>query len=90
MTKTEARALKRAFADYVPRGGKPLTQDQIGKLVFRATLEHEIYHCGTQTGDDIQSGPYYCGDIADFVAPAPVPGGGVVALCGKHKRKICP
>lgn len=84
LTKTAARTLQKTCRDYIP-GGKALTRDQIVQLVFRETTEIEIYHCGTRTGDDIQSGPYYCGDIADFVAPAP---GGVVAVCARHKRRI--
>lgn len=90
MTKSEARDFLETCRDYLPRGGRALRQEEIRSLQFRETAEHEIYHCGCQTGDDIQSGPYYCGAIADFVANAPDGSSGVVAVCGRHKRKICP
>lgn len=85
LTKTAARTLQKNLRDYIPKG-KALTRGQIAQLVFRETTEFEIYHCGTRTGHDIQSGPYYCGAIADFVAPAP--DGGLVAICGPHKRRM--
>jgi hypothetical protein len=85
LTKTDARSLLKNLRDYIPKG-KTLTRDQITQLAFRETSEFEIYHCGTRTGDDIQSGHYYCGAIADFVAPAP--NGGIVAICGRHKRRL--
>ena len=85
LTKTDARQLLKNLRDYIPKG-KTLTRDQITQLVFRETSEFEIYHCGTRTGIDYQSGPYYCGAIADFVASAP--DGGIVAICGRHKRKM--
>jgi len=85
LTKTAAHTLQKNLRDYIP-GGKALSSDQIEQLVFRETAEFEIYHCGTRTGEDIQSGPYYCGDIADFIARTS--DGGVVAICGRHKRKM--
>jgi hypothetical protein len=84
LTKTAARTLQKNLRDYIP-GGKALSRDQLGQLVFRETAESEIYHCGTRTGNDIQSGPYYCGAIADFVAPVP---GGIVAICDLHKWRL--
>jgi hypothetical protein len=87
LTKTAARTLQKNLQDYIPKG-KALSRDQVARLVFRETTEFEIYHCGTRTGDDIQSGPYYCGAIADFVAPAPE--GGIVAICGRHKWRLDP
>ncbi len=82
ITKTEARALLDKMRDYVP-GGKPVSDPQA--LSWRPTLESEIYHCGTRTGNDIQSGPYYCGTIADFVAEVP---DGTAAICKKHHKRL--
>ena len=86
LTKSAAQRLQKNFQDYIP-GGNRLSRDQVVALQFRATAELEIYHCGMQTGNDIQSGPY-CGDLADFVAPGP--DGGIVAVCGRHKQKLLP
>lgn len=80
ITKTEARALVDKLRDYIP-GGKPVSNPQA--LQWRSTTELEIHHCGVQTGSDIQSGPYYCGTIADFMAVVPE---GVVAICKKHHK----
>lgn len=85
LTKTALRAFQKSFRDHIP-AGEALTREQVARLVFRETSEFEIYHCNMKTGDDIQSGPYYCGDVADFVAPGP--GGGVVTLCRRHKRRL--
>jgi hypothetical protein len=68
ITKTEARRLVDRMRDYVP-GGKPIADPQT--LPWRPTMELEIHHCGARTGEDIQSGPYYCGALADFVAVVP-------------------
>ena len=84
LTKTEARTLQKNLRDYIP-GGKALSRDQVEQLVFRETTEVEIYHCCRQTGDDLQSGPGFCGALADFIAPVP---NGLVALCGPHKRRL--
>ena len=82
ITKTEARALVDKMRDYIPGGG-PVSRPQT--LQWRPTTELEIFHCCVQTGSDIQSGPYYCGTLADFVATIP---GGIVAACEKHHRRL--
>ncbi len=76
MTKEDARRIRKL--DFIP-GGKPV---DINTLRFRRTDSTEILHCCRQTSDDdIQSGPIYCGDIAEYVAPTE---GGAVALCERH------
>ena len=79
--KSEAKRLVEEMRDYVPKG-KPV---DVTKLTFRRTREYEILLCGTRTGHDIQSGPYYCGAVADWVAAT---SGGLTAVCDKHGRKI--
>lgn len=87
LTKTAAHALQRNFQDYIP-DGEALTRGQLGQLVFRATTELEIYHCGRRVGNDLQSGPYYCGDVDDFVAPVPGGEGKIVAVCARCRKKL--
>jgi hypothetical protein len=77
--KTAAKALKR---DYIP-GGPGMSREEAEKLTWRPTMEHEVHQCGRQTGDDYpQSGPIYCGDVADFIAISP--SGSVMAVCKRH------
>lgn len=80
--KSEVKRLLEEMRDYVPKG-KPV---DVAKLMFRRTHEHEILLCGTRTGDDIQSGPYFCGAVADWVAVTS--DDGLAAVCDKHGRKI--
>ncbi len=83
ITKTEARALLEKTRDYIPGGKQPVPEPRA--LPWRPTTELEIHHCGVRTGDDIQSGPYYCGAIADFVATVP---NGLAAVCKKHHKRL--
>ena len=82
MHKSDAKKLVAQMRDFIP-GGKPVAD--IRALTFRCTTEHEVLLCGTQTGDDIQSGPFYCGAIADWAA---VTADGTVAVCDRHANKI--
>ena len=81
MLKSEAKKLAEQMRDYIP-GGKPV---DVVSLTFRRTYDHEVLLCGTRTGHDIQSGPFYCGAIADWAAEA---NGGVAPICDRHARKI--
>lgn len=81
MTKSEAENLGARMRDYIP-GGKPV---DVLKLTFRPTHDHEVHLCGTKTGDDIQSGPYYCGAVAEWVARTAE--GHWVAVCDLHGRQ---
>lgn len=78
MTKTEARNLLKG--DYIPNG-KRVDSEVMRTLQFRRTFEHEVYRCGRSTDYDPQSGPIYCGGLAEFIA---VTDNGVVALCQRH------
>ncbi len=75
MTKEDARRIRKP--DFIP-GGKRV---DLNTLHFRRTGSTEILRCCRQTSHDIQSGPIYCGDIAEYVAPT---AGGAVALCERH------
>ncbi len=58
------------------------------QLKFKRTLENEVYRCCMQVGYDWQSGPIYCGDIAEYVSPS-VEGNlrYIAALCERHGGK---
>jgi hypothetical protein len=75
-TKSDAAKLQ---GDFIP-GGKRVRLDS---LLFRKTTDYEIYRCCQQSAYDIQSGPIYCGDIAEYIAP--IEDKGKVALCERHR-----
>jgi hypothetical protein len=77
MTKGFAQQLQR---DFIPGGGL-LSPEEVGSLVFRRTTASELFQCCVSVGEDIQSGPLYCGRIAEWVAPHR---DGSVALCGQR------
>jgi hypothetical protein len=81
MNKSEVKKLVEQMRDYIP-GGKPV---DVQSLTFRRTHEHEVLLCGTRTGHDIQSGPFYCGAVADWFAPVPE---GAVAVCDRHAKRL--
>lgn len=81
MLKDLAKQLQR---DYIPNGRR-ISRDEFSDLKFRRTEEYEIYQCGCQTGNDIQSGPIYCGRVADFLAETKE---GVLAACKSHFRNL--
>lgn len=74
-TKEAARRLQR---DFIP-GGKSV---DISTLRFRKTDDHEIYQCCRKVSHDLQSGPIYCGDIAEYFATTT---DGYTCLCQRHK-----
>lgn len=82
MRKSEVKTLVAQMRDYVPGG--TLVEDA-RRLPFRRTREQEIRLCGTRTGTDIQSGPYFCGAVADWVAETRE---GTAALCDRHARRL--
>ena len=81
MHKSEAKNPVEQMRDYIP-GGKSVA---VSSLMFRRTYEHEVHLCGARTGNDIQSGPYYCGAIADWVAST---SDGLAAVCSKHGDRL--
>ena len=64
--------------DYVP-GGDP--------AVSAANLRPAPagHRCGVQTGDDLQSGPMYCGGVATLMGDSE---GGVVCACARHESAL--
>ena len=81
LTKQLAKELR---GDFIP-GGKEI--DPHG-LVFRKTSEYEVYRCCAHSGYDPQSGPIWCGDIAEIVADVVEDNQiiGYVALCNKRHK----
>jgi len=86
MELTKEKAQKFIEDDFIPNGRVV----DINDLRFRKTTEHEVFRCCAQTGSDSQSGPFYCGEIAEWVAifPAEDPKKiWILALCGKGRHK---
>ncbi len=63
ITKELARQLQR---DYVPNGRAVNIEDFQGR--WRRTRDGEILQCGRSRSYDLQSGPIYCGRVAEYVA----------------------
>lgn len=80
LSKERAREIQRG--DFIP-GGQPV---KISELSFRRTSDSEVYRCCAQTGSDPQSGPIYCGKVAEFVAFLENERGSYVGLCGERKH----
>jgi hypothetical protein len=62
--------------DYIP-GGEP---------AYQATNLRKIEgyaRCGASIGSDLQSGPFYCGDRATWMADSQ---GGFMCVCDRHKN----
>ena len=64
--------------NYVPIGERV----DIRVLRFRRTKGLEIFRCVRQAGYKPKSGPTYCGNIAEYIAPAGQ--GRIVCLCKQH------
>jgi hypothetical protein len=79
LTKEAIRSFSREF---FPRGKTVKTCD----WNFRRTEEDEIYRCCLSIGSDSQSGPFFCGKVADYVAFPEEDGAvvGAAALCESH------
>jgi hypothetical protein len=76
MNKNTAKNLQR---DFIPNGQKV----EINSLRFRKTTEEEVYQCCANIDYDSQSGPLYCGKVADFLAESGE--GSYLALCERHR-----
>lgn len=79
LTKEIATRIRRG--DYIPLGNDL----SVDSLAFFPTGEHEVYFCSQHTGHDVQSGPFYCGDVASHVAFGS--NGEVICLCDRHMKK---
>ena len=62
LAKEEAKKIRQG--DFIPDGDSV----DIRTLRFRKTREDEVFQCCRHVGYDPQSGPMYCGDIAEYVA----------------------
>lgn len=69
--------------DFIPDGEEVV----VGTLQFRHTHSHELFQCCEMTGYDVQSGPYYCGQLATVVAGNTR---SYVGLCERHARGCRP
>jgi len=79
-----AKSLQREF---FPKYN-PSDEQNLQAISFRKTTENEIHRCCAETNYDSQSGPIYCGDIADYISNSPlIPSDKLFAFCEKHK--IC-
>ena len=78
-TKTDIKNLLKR--DYIPRG-RAVTDEEFRKMKFRKTEEDEVYQCARQSSYDIQSGPIYCGELAEWIGKTE---SGVVCLCERHR-----
>ncbi len=88
MTREEVRALIKDFKrDWIPSSdglhGEHICRDKIINVRSAQGLER----CCHIVGNDYQSGPIYCGDLADFIADVKDMKGVIVAVCAYHKRK---
>ena len=83
LTKTQIKQMQELMKpDYIPNGKSRI---YLGDLKFRRTQEHEVCRCAAMTGDDIQSGPIYCGKLAEWIHECE--DGSFIASCDKHTPK---
>jgi len=64
--------------DYIP-GGKTATS------VTNLRAAPAGRRCGVRTGEDIQSGPFYCGAVATLMGDSD---GGIVCACAGHESYL--
>lgn len=79
LTKTLAKQIENK--DFIPDGKRLKFEDIEG---WRETTEYEILYCCVQIDDDIQSGPIYCGKVADYTSVDP---NYTVHLCSMHSPR---
>lgn len=83
MTKTQVRELIREFdRGFIPMSGGLAAHGS--QTVENVRHTEGLERCCARVGDDDQSGPIYCGDLADFVADVKGHEGVRVALCRCH------
>jgi hypothetical protein len=77
-----ARALQEVLHDdYIPGG-------PVCRAVRNIRPAPPGLRCGVRMGNDIQSGPYFCGDPATLIGDACDTGGGtdVLCVCASHEH----
>lgn len=67
--------------DYIPGGERVRSMDD---FEFRETTDDEVFRCGTSICSDPQSGPIFCGDVADYIGIHKGDPNKAVALCRRH------
>ena len=81
LDKQLAKELQEGF---IPDGEKWMNQADLKNLKFRRTTEEEVRRCCARVGKDPQSGPIFCGRLAEYVAFREENGETfVIALCGR-------
>lgn len=80
MNKTLAKSLQ---GDFVPDGTSEFIIER-GKTDWKELSEDQVHRCCTQTSYDVQSGPIYCGNIADYFTI--VGNDEIVTVCKKHAK----
>lgn len=80
-SKENARKLLRG--DFIPGDGRV---KDTKNLKWRKTEDFEVHQCCIVVGHDIQSGPGYCGGIADWIAETKP--GMYMSVCNRHKKLI--
>ena len=66
LTKSLIKAANAFREDWVPKEKGEIIPDPKA-LKWRTTEEWEVYHCAIVTGNDIQSGPIYCGQLCEYI-----------------------
>lgn len=86
MTRAEYERAVAAF-EKVPRGSGPgrLTEDIPVRNIRPCTI---LTRCGAGCGDDPQSGPIYCDDLAVVVADVADRPGYMMAYCERHRGRM--
>ena len=64
---------------------RTVLREEFKKLKFRKTNEDEIFWCGVKIAEDSQSGPIYCGEVAEYIA---LTESIAACSCKKHPPKI--
>ncbi len=77
------KVVKVMSSDFVP-DGTVMSFDKIHKegIAFRKLSRDEVWRCCRMTSEDIQSGPIYCGKMAQLLGA--LPDSTFIALCDAH------
>ena len=84
MANSHLKSILKTMRDYVPKG-RIVTPDEVRKAPWREVEDGEICYCHQRVANDIQSGPIYCGDLADFTAD--FPDNHCLSFCARHFRQ---
>lgn len=76
--------------DYVPKG-RSVSEKEFKTLEFRRTREDEVGRCACSWSNDTQSGPMYCGKLAEVIAVVNGKGSVPVStlyLCERCRKRL--